>query len=80
MSLNNIDLWNEIIYDLSGTCDSLEAALTRHNAEQLRDYMPFLEYLDNEIFLCDGCNWWCELSEMSETSDTDMCRDCDDGE
>jgi hypothetical protein len=77
MNLNDIDLWNKIIYDLNGSCDSLERQLINHDAEELRDYMPFLNYLDNEIFLCDGCGWWCELSEMT---DSELCNSCDDGE
>ena len=77
MNLNDIDLWNKIIYDLNGSCDSLEHQLINHDAEQLLDYMPFLNYLDNVIFLCDGCGWWCELSEMA---DSGVCNSCDDGE
>lgn len=75
MNLNNIDLWNNIIYNLNGTCDSLESALIRHSAEQLRDHAPFLDYLDNEIFCCEICNWWLDLSEMAD-NDNWECRDC----
>jgi hypothetical protein len=75
MSLNNIDLWNNVIYDLNGTCDSLVGVLLRHNAEQLVDHMPFLNYLDNEIFCCESCNWWLNISEMAENDDW-QCIDC----
>ena len=75
MSLNNIDTWKQIIHDLNGTCDSLEDALLRADAEQLRDHMPFLEYLDKSIFCCDICNWWLDLSEMAD-NDNWGCRDC----
>lgn len=75
MNLNNIDLWNNIIYALNGTCDSLECALIHHSAEQLRDHEPFLHYLDNEIFLCDSCGWWCALSEMAD-NDNWECKNC----
>ncbi len=71
---SELDLWNQIIYALNGSCDSLEHQLIQHDAEHLQDHQPFLEYLDNEIFLCDGCGWWCETSEMS---DSGQCYDCD---
>ena len=73
--LNNIDLWEKIIYQLNGSCDSLEQALATNEAEELEDHMPFLEYLDNEIFRCDCCSWWCPISESSENVDTE-CTDC----
>jgi hypothetical protein len=75
MNLDNIDTWEEIIYDLNGTCDSLEVALARVNAEDLIDYTPFLHYLDNHIFCCEICNWWLDLSEMAD-NDNWECRDC----
>lgn len=75
MNLNNIDTWEQIIHDLNGTCDSLEGALLRAGAEQLRDHMPFLQYLDNSIFCCESCNWWLDLSEMAD-NDNWECRDC----
>jgi hypothetical protein len=68
-----LDRWNNLIHDLQGTCNGLDSFLEQHNAEDLIDYMPFLEYLDQHIFLCDGCGWWCELSEMS---DEEVCSQC----
>lgn len=73
--LNNIDLWEKLIYELNGTCDSIEHVLEKYEALELQDHMPFLNYLDNEIFRCACCSWWCTISEMSENSD-DECRDC----
>ena len=72
---NNIDLWEKIIYELNGTCNSIEYVLDNNNAEELQDHLPFLNHLDNEIFRCDGCSWWCSIAEMSEKSDTE-CNDC----
>jgi hypothetical protein len=68
-----LDRWNNLIHDLQGTCNGLHSFLEQHNAEDLIDYMPFLEYLDQNIFLCDDCDWWCELSEMS---DEGVCSQC----
>lgn len=70
-----LDRWNQIIYALNGTCESLGSLLCREEAEDLRDHMPFLNYLDGEIFCCETCGWWHEISESSEADDT-SCRDC----
>jgi hypothetical protein len=74
MSLNNIDLWEQLIHELQGTCNSLDTLLER-NAPQLIDHLPFLHYLDNQIFCCEICNWWLEISEMAD-NDRWECRDC----
>lgn len=68
------DLWERIAYDLSGTCQMLSAVLDDYDALDLENHQPFLEYLDNEIFLCDGCGWWYPISEMSETQA--YCNNC----
>jgi hypothetical protein len=34
--------------------------------------------IDNQIFYCEECGWWCEISEMAwenDNSDT-ICVDC----
>ena len=72
---DNHDLWEKLIYQLVGTCDSLEQVLADNDAEQLEDHLPFLDYLDNEIFRCECCSWWCPISESSETEPTE-CTDC----
>lgn len=75
MNLNNEDLWEQIIYRLNGTCDSLSHVLYEFEAEQLEDHLPFLDRLDVNIFRCECCHWWCDISEMSEEGDWE-CRDC----
>ena len=35
--------------------------------------------VDDELFLCSGCGWWCEQSEANaapEDGDGDVCPDC----
>lgn len=76
MSLNNIDLWEKIIYDLNGSCDSLEQALAEHDAEDLEHHEPFLHHLDDQIFRCDCCGWWYPISEMAITEEAQICDDC----
>lgn len=69
------DIWEKIIYYLNGSCMSLEQALEDYEVPELEDNDSFLSYLDNEIFRCECCNWWCPISEMSEQGDWE-CRDC----
>jgi len=53
------------IEDLKGTCNHLD----------LDDFTVVeLQLLDEEIFECEQCGWWCELNEMSE--DAMVCTDC----
>jgi len=70
-----LDRWNQLIYDLQGTCEGLNSFLERE-AEDLIDYLPFLEYLDGHIFLCESCGWWCEVSEMAVTEEVCICDQC----
>lgn len=71
----------ELISDLTGTTSTLnesiqelfgddfsEDDLTEDNHNQI----------DNSIFLCDDCGWWCEISEESEEGfdGERVCSDC----
>ncbi len=33
--------------------------------------------IDNQIFLCEICGWWCESSELKEDSDN-ICEQCNE--
>jgi hypothetical protein len=73
-----LDRWNQLIHNLNGTCDDLHNFLENYEAEDLIDHMPFLQYLDNEIFLCSGCGWWYNLSDMSDDEEAQepICNNC----
>lgn len=60
---------------LQGTCKSLAQALEEHGLGHLEDDKDFLQGLDQEVFCCSQCDWWCEMSEMSEEHDG-ICTDC----
>lgn len=63
-----------LIDSLKGTCGSIGDYVEDENELTATDY----QRIDNEIFCCETCGWWCENSEMS---DTDMvCVDCSDDE
>lgn len=66
----------QLVDDLQGTCKTIE--------EFLPDGMEFedltsedLQFIDENIFLCEKCGWWCELSEEAESEDSDrICNEC----
>lgn len=66
-----------IAHALQGTCKSLGECLAEHDLEHLEEDMAFLQGLDQEVFCCDQCSWWCEMSEMSEDREG-ICTDCED--
>lgn len=61
----------EIVDNLNGTCSSILNVLNEGEEEtkELNDY------IDQRIFECETCGWWCELSEMSESEEW-SCTDC----
>lgn len=72
-----MDKREQIIYDLNGTCKSLHQALIEHDAEELEDNEDFLTYLDSQIFMCETCNWWSDLSEVAPSDNGELiCNDC----
>lgn len=64
----------QIIEDLKGTCDSLDGVCGNYDIDSMDLSIDELEQLDQEIFNCETCGWWCETSEMSE--DENVCEDC----
>lgn len=61
-----------------GTCMSEDEVFEREEIpENLRDEVDFWHEVENWIFLCTQCNWWCESSEHSihETHDF-VCNQC----
>lgn len=71
-----LDRWNFIIDQIRGTCDSIEQVLYTHDAEDLQDHLPFFQELDQQIFRCECCGWWCEISEMSDSGNW-ACEGCE---
>jgi hypothetical protein len=75
-------LWNTVVDYLRGTCLSLDDAVTALAAQELADHMPFLNHLDQEIFCCNQCGWWCDQDEeASEDHGLDewTCTECCNG-
>ena len=61
---------DEIINYLVGTCNSFDPS--EYSDEIVSE-------VDNHIFCCEECGWWCEMSEMSDDEEHDWtCSDCVD--
>ncbi len=44
--------------------------------EQAQNNQIFCNHLDQLVFECEICNWWCEISEMSEKQEW-VCDECE---
>lgn len=65
----------ELIDTLRGTCAGL-AETCEHMGFMEDDLTQSqLEEIDDQIFCCEGCGWWDEISELSDT-EAQLCRDC----
>lgn len=80
MRPDNFDV--QVVIDcLQGTCgDSIQSALDFYYPEMQEDDLTGVDHqdIDNQIFLCEQCGWWCETSEAHENTDGggDLCDDC----
>ncbi len=63
--------FDNIVESYRGSC----ATLTCEDREFL-ETNDLCDRLDDEIFSCETCGWWCEKSEESENCG--MCNQCDD--
>lgn len=73
------DKAEQVAQELQGTCNSLSTVLRNlfgaDEAEKIESDKDFCFHLDNEVFLCDECGWWCELCESSIVDST-KCDEC----
>lgn len=64
---------------LQGTCGSIAALGEEYEAAE--NSITFCDELDQLVFCCEQCNWWCEISEMAERDDDAwICQECTDEE
>jgi hypothetical protein len=73
---------SQLTHALQGTCDSLGNTLDRL-FELDEDALTTADFLaiDQEVFCCQTCNWWCEQCEMAERADDEwICQQCTDEE
>ncbi|MCK9267227.1 MAG: hypothetical protein M0P14_00765 [Alkaliphilus sp.] len=76
MSLSK-DQLQDIIENLQGTCLTLDDVLDDYGLSSEDLNLEDLSRIEEEIFLCDGCGWWYESSELGDDEDGEfLCRWC----
>lgn len=63
----------ELIESLRGTCQTLSEALPEGMEEDDLTKAD-TDAIDEQIFRCETCSWWDEISEQNE--DGENCLDC----
>ena len=74
VNLNEEQL-NKLINHLQGSCDNIDSYIEEEfDADSLstENYAT----IDQAIFLCDECGWWCSQDENSEKVEEWVCEDC----
>lgn len=69
-----------IVDELQGTCGSLDEVAEYYGLDAMTTE-GLTEYVDERIFCCTVCGWWCpQDEEASEDAGLDewTCRDCVD--
>lgn len=68
-----------IIEDLKGQCvKGLSQVCEEHGIVEDDLSVEDHSYIDGEVFLCEGCNWWCAAEEMSTKDGVDWtCDECE---
>ncbi len=62
-----------------GTCMSTQEVLNHLDAEDFDEDDLDWALIENEIFNCVCCGWWCEVSEECDKGfDEPVCTDCED--
>jgi len=78
--MNIEDFSERLVHELQGTCKSLYGHMdSLEEAEETFFYeneTAILFELDNRIFECDCCGWWCEMSEAVDTDCGPVCDQC----
>lgn len=59
---------------LIGTCLSIHAEVSD---EELDD-IQLMSELDEIIFECEGCGWWCSTDELNNGGARNLCNDCEE--
>lgn len=64
----------EAAEELEGTCLSIHEVAS----EEETDDPDFCEALDDLVFLCSTCSWWCEVAERADDGEDGepKCTDC----
>jgi hypothetical protein len=69
--MTNEKITQSFIDSALGTCQSIQDVMNTIDLED-EDLVDW-GMVDDQIFLCDDCSWWCEMSDMAEDG---VCNDC----
>lgn len=68
---------DEVIAELKNSFKTLGAALKPYGIDESDLTVADLQYINDEIFLCPCCGWWCDLSEAVQIRSGELvCSDC----
>lgn len=73
--LKTFDIY-DVIQELVGTTLPLETVLADHGRAEEDLTKDELDRIDEEIFLCHACGWWCSTDECNEDEGESLCDDC----
>ena len=65
----------EVIDYLVGTRKSLDEGLNAFGKDLMDITEEELDEVNEAIFRCDICSWWCTVGEMADGYET-MCNEC----
>lgn len=73
------DVVDSIIDDLRGTTKTLDQVCGDLGIDVDDLAIADHQHIDEEIFECATCGWWCGMDELSEKhEDENICTDCED--
>lgn len=76
MTVNN-EILDDICSSLSGTClNSVEQECENRGISYNDLTLENFDYIDEQIFNCEECGWWCDTSELNDTYGEQLCDDC----
>jgi hypothetical protein len=72
------DKIKQLVEHLQGTSKSLSEACDDFGFDSDELTQQELEEIDAEIFCCETCGWWSEVSEMADQEGEQVCLECVD--
>ena len=68
-----------IIDELQGTCKTIEEICDYYEVDPDEFLDKFASELDEQIFNCDRCGWWCEVGDYGNSEDgMSICSNCEE--
>lgn len=68
-----------VVSRLEGQCVlSLEQVLEEMGLEGMENDADVCTQVDDRVFCCEGCDWWCLAEELNNDGDENLCDECND--